>query len=44
MVIAGIMAQGTTHITNEALIERGYDHLIEKLTKIGVTIKQLPTN
>jgi UDP-N-acetylglucosamine enolpyruvyl transferase len=34
MVIAGIMAQGTTHITNEELIERGYDNIIQKLTEI----------
>ena len=42
MVIAGIMAQGTTHITNEELIERGYDNIIQKLTEIWVKIKQIP--
>jgi UDP-N-acetylglucosamine enolpyruvyl transferase len=34
MVIAGIMAEGTTYITNEELIERGYDNIIQKLTEI----------
>jgi UDP-N-acetylglucosamine 1-carboxyvinyltransferase len=41
MVLAGIMAQGTTHITNESIIERGYDNIIKKLTSIGVDIQQL---
>jgi UDP-N-acetylglucosamine enolpyruvyl transferase len=34
MVLAGIMAKGTTHITNESIIERGYDNIIKKLTNI----------
>jgi UDP-N-acetylglucosamine 1-carboxyvinyltransferase len=41
MVLAGIMAQGTTFITNEAIIERGYDTIIKKLTAIGVNIEQV---
>ena len=44
MIIAGIMAKGTTFITNEELIERGYDHIIEKLQKIWVKIKQIANN
>ncbi len=39
MVIAGLMAKGTTYVTNEALIERGYDHIIQKLTKLWANIK-----
>jgi UDP-N-acetylglucosamine 1-carboxyvinyltransferase len=41
MVLAGIMAQGTTYITNEAIIERGYDHIVQKLSQIGVDIQQI---
>jgi UDP-N-acetylglucosamine 1-carboxyvinyltransferase len=41
MVLAGIMAQGTTFITNEAIIERGYDHIVKKLCQIGVQIEQI---
>jgi UDP-N-acetylglucosamine enolpyruvyl transferase len=36
------MAEGTTYITNEELIERGYDNIIQKLTEIWVKIKQIP--
>ena len=28
-----------TYVTNEALIERGYDHIIQKLTKLWANIK-----
>jgi UDP-N-acetylglucosamine 1-carboxyvinyltransferase len=41
MILAGIMAQGTTFITNETIIERGYDNIIHKLTSIGVNISQI---
>ena len=41
MVLAWIIAEWTTHITNEAIIERGYDNIIEKLNNIGVDIKQV---
>ena len=39
MVLAGIMAQGTTFITNEDIIARGYDNIVEKLKNIGVNIE-----
>jgi UDP-N-acetylglucosamine 1-carboxyvinyltransferase len=41
MVLAGIMAEGITYITKEAIIERGYDNIIKKLTDIGVEIEQI---
>jgi UDP-N-acetylglucosamine 1-carboxyvinyltransferase len=41
MVLAGIMAEGTTSITKEAIIERGYDNIVKKLTQIGVDIEQI---
>ncbi|HKL44530.1 MAG TPA: UDP-N-acetylglucosamine 1-carboxyvinyltransferase [Candidatus Absconditabacterales bacterium] len=41
MVLAGIMAKGTTNIMNENIILRGYDKIMEKLQNIGVNIKKL---
>lgn len=38
MVIAGLAIEGRTEIDNIHLIERGYDHLIEKLQAVGATI------
>ncbi len=40
MVIAGMMAKGTTEITNIKLIDRGYENLVEKLTAVGADIKR----
>jgi UDP-N-acetylglucosamine 1-carboxyvinyltransferase len=39
MVLAGVMAQGTTFITNEDIIARGYDNILEKLKNIWVKIE-----
>lgn len=41
MILAGIMAEGTTYITKEAIIERGYDNIVKKLENIGVNIEQV---
>ncbi len=38
MVIAGLMAEGTTEITDIYHIERGYENIIEKLTALGADI------
>lgn len=38
MVIAGTIAEGSTEIDNIYQIERGYQNIIERLTKIGVDI------
>ncbi|HAQ4736714.1 TPA: UDP-N-acetylglucosamine 1-carboxyvinyltransferase [Enterococcus faecium] len=35
LVIAGLLAEGTTTIYNVDYILRGYDHIIEKLTALG---------
>lgn len=40
MVIAGMMAKGTTTVTNIKLIDRGYENLVEKLTAVGADIKR----
>ncbi|MGY3778469.1 UDP-N-acetylglucosamine 1-carboxyvinyltransferase [Isobaculum melis] len=39
LVIAGLMAEGTTTITGVENIERGYDHIVEKLTSLGADIQ-----
>ncbi|HFU4464194.1 TPA: UDP-N-acetylglucosamine 1-carboxyvinyltransferase [Streptococcus suis] len=39
MVIAGLMAQGRTEISNIEFILRGYSNIIEKLTELGADIQ-----
>ena len=39
MVIAGLMAEGQTEITNVEFILRGYSNIIEKLTELGADIQ-----
>lgn len=41
MVIAGLIAQGTTNITNVEYIHRGYENFVEKLTALGADIKEI---
>lgn len=41
LVIAGLMAEGTTTINDVEHILRGYDHIIEKLTALGADIKMV---
>jgi UDP-N-acetylglucosamine 1-carboxyvinyltransferase len=38
MVIAGLMAEGVTEISNPHYIDRGYDDLIGKLRLLGAAI------
>ena len=38
LVIAGLMADGVTEVTGLEHIDRGYSHLVEKLTGLGATI------
>ncbi len=39
LVIAGLIANGTTKITEISHILRGYEHIIEKLANVGADIK-----
>ncbi|HEM6454809.1 TPA: UDP-N-acetylglucosamine 1-carboxyvinyltransferase [Streptococcus suis] len=39
MVIAGLMAQGRTEITNIEFILRGYSNIVDKLTELGADIQ-----
>ena len=41
MVIAGLIAEGETTITNIGYIERGYDDVVGKLTALGADIKKV---
>ena len=41
LVIAGLAAQGTTHVEHIHFIERGYERLIEKFTAIGADIRRV---
>jgi UDP-N-acetylglucosamine 1-carboxyvinyltransferase len=40
MVIAGLAVEGCTEVENIRLIERGYDHIIEKLQAVGANIQR----
>ena len=39
LVIAGLMAEGRTEITNVEFILRGYSNIIEKLRNLGADIE-----
>ena len=41
LVIAGLAAKGTTEVENVHFIERGYEHLVEKMTALGADIKRI---
>lgn len=41
LLLAGLIAKGTTQINNISQIERGYERIEEKLKKLGANIKKL---
>ena len=41
LVVAGLMAQGTTEIYNTHFIDRGYEHLEAKLSSLGARISRV---
>ena len=41
LVIAGLVAEGATVIKNTTYVERGYEHLVEKLTSLGASIQRI---
>ncbi len=41
LVVAGLMAEGETEISNIEHIERGYEHAVEKLARIGANLKKV---
>jgi len=42
LVLAGLVAEGETLVDRIYHIDRGYDHIEEKLSQIGATIKRIP--
>ncbi|MGN0660766.1 MAG: UDP-N-acetylglucosamine 1-carboxyvinyltransferase [Oscillospiraceae bacterium] len=46
LVIAALAAEGTSEIEDVFYIERGYENIVEKLTKLGadITVKPIPGN
>jgi UDP-N-acetylglucosamine enolpyruvyl transferase len=38
MLVAGTIAEGETIITNEEMIHRGYDNIVNKMQSIGIHI------
>ncbi len=42
LVIAGLVAEGDTLVDRIYHIDRGYDHIEEKLSQLGATIKRIP--
>ena len=42
LVIAGLMAKGTTEIYEPGFIERGYEHIEDKLRALGADISRAP--
>lgn len=44
MVIAGLMAKGTTEVEEIVHIDRGYENITEKLTALGADIKRVTVN
>ena len=41
LVIAGLCAEGTTKVENIHFVERGYENIIEKMTRLGATIRRV---
>ena len=42
MIIAGLMAKGTTEVEDIQYIDRGYENIVEKFTALGADIKRVP--
>ena len=44
MVLAGLIADGSTIVTNTQYIERGYEGMVEKLQSLGAHIERVGDN
>jgi UDP-N-acetylglucosamine 1-carboxyvinyltransferase len=42
MVIAGVQAVDTTEVYDLQHLDRGYEHLVEKMQGIGANIQRVP--
>ncbi|MDO4876452.1 MAG: UDP-N-acetylglucosamine 1-carboxyvinyltransferase, partial [Oscillospiraceae bacterium] len=41
LVCAALAAEGTSHINHANRIDRGYEHIVQKLTALGAKIKRV---
>jgi UDP-N-acetylglucosamine 1-carboxyvinyltransferase len=41
LVLAGLVAHGTTHVRRVYHLDRGYEHIEEKLAPLGANIKRV---
>ena len=41
LIVAGLMAEGTTTVTGVHYIDRGYEKIVEKLQNLGADIKRI---
>ena len=44
MIVAALGAEGVTYVEDITHIDRGYEHVVEKLTGVGADIKRIFTN
>jgi len=42
LIIAGLVAEGTTEISRIYHIDRGYEHIEEKFSRLGASIMRVP--
>lgn len=41
LLIAALSAQGTSHIDNAFQIDRGYEHVVERLSALGARLHRI---
>ena len=41
MIIAGLVAEGTTTVEDTIYVERGYEDVVEKFSALGADIKRV---
>ena len=44
MIIAGLVAEGTTTVEDIVYVDRGYEDIVEKLSALGADIKRVSVN
>jgi UDP-N-acetylglucosamine 1-carboxyvinyltransferase len=44
LVVAGLVARGTTHVRRVYHLDRGYEHIEEKLAALGAKIERVPSH
>jgi UDP-N-acetylglucosamine 1-carboxyvinyltransferase len=44
LVVAGLVAEGTTYVRRVYHLDRGYEHIEEKLVPLGANIKRVASD